>query len=531
MGPTPSGAGVPDPAPFTGDAHPAPPGSTGATGTTDSGHLALIARGAGIVFTGTALSFLFRYGFQILVARSIGAELYGVFSLALSVFAVAEVTAGLGANKGVIRFVPLYQIDRDMRRARGVISMATRLALVGGACVALLVACGAESLGIGVFHSPALVPALRLIAVAIPLSALTTVAICATQGLKLMRYQVLIRDTTEQVVRIAVVAALLSLGLELWAAAWAFVVSLAVGTMVSSVVRQRVVAPRLHGEGPPIREWRTFLGYCWPFLPTNLIAIIEMWLTTFMVGSLLSSADVGVFSAAYRTVFLVQGILLSFNTVFSPLISGLWHQGDRNALAGLFKIVSAWTLVVSLPPLLLMALVPREVMGVFGPEYRDGSDVLVMLTGGQVIMSSTGSLGVMIDMSGRSRLTLLNAVPHLCVQAAIALVCIPRFGIAGAAYAKVASTAFLRLLQLVEVRHVLGMHPFGKAYLRPIMAGASGLVCAGLVGWVSGGWGPTIRLVVVGCVLIAAYGMCFVAQGFTAEERMLLRKARSRLGR
>ncbi|MCU0611919.1 MAG: oligosaccharide flippase family protein, partial [Candidatus Eisenbacteria bacterium] len=379
-------------------------------------------------------------------------------------------------------------------------------------------------------HSPPLVTVLRLIAVAIPLSAFTTVVVSAAQGLKLMRYQVLIRDTTEQGARLLLAAALLLAGLGLFAAAWALVVSLAIGALVSGVVRRRVVATRLRAEGSPIREWRSFLQYCWPVLPTNLIAVIEVWLTTFMVGSLLSSADVGVFSAAYRTVFLVQGILLSFNTVFSPLISGLWHQGDRDALARLLKTVSAWTLLVSLPPLLFMALVPGEIMSVFGEAYHDGSTVLVLLCLGQAIMSSTGSLGVMIDMSGRSRLTLLNAVPHLCVQVALSLAWIPRYGIAGAAYAKIMSTLLLRVLQLVEVHRFLGMHPFGRAYIRPAVAGASGLLCAGLITLISTGWAAPLRLAAVAGTLLLAYALGVVAQGLTQEERVLFMKLRKRLG-
>ena len=84
----------------------------------------------------------------------------------------------------------------------------------------------------------------------------------------------------------------------------------------------------------------------------------------------------------------------------------------------------------------LLVFFSREIMAVFGHEFSDGALVLVVLVAGQILNSVTGPLGVMIDMSGRTKFTLLNSALHLALQIGLCFLLIPRYGVLGAAFAK-----------------------------------------------------------------------------------------------
>jgi O-antigen/teichoic acid export membrane protein len=466
----------------------------------------------------------------VLVARQIGPELFGVFSLAVSIFAVAEVLAALGMQKGMVRFVALHQSEGDRRRLKGTIRLGAAFALGGGIAVALVLILFSDMLGATLFHTPLLPRVLRAFAIAVPFAVLTGVLLAATQGMKIMKYKVLVRDILEQVVRVGLVMFLLFLGWRLWAAASAFIASLVFCTIVSIVFYRRVFRTILTHGTPQIAEAKRLLTYCWPLLFANCFAIVEAWLAIFMLGYFCTPEAVGIFSAAYRTSFLTQGILLAFNTMFSPIISDLHHTRQHDRLQALLRMVTKWIFSLNLPIILVMVFLPREILWIFGQDYIVGSACLVVLGIGQFMQSMPGPLGILIDMSGKPKITLFNAVAVLLFQAVLCIVLIPKSGIIGAAVAKTASLAFLRVLQLVEVRSVLRMHPFRKDFAKPLVAGTAGAILVTLLkSPLAQLEAPFLRLLVGALMLVAAYVIVLYALGISEEDREIVRKLKEKL--
>jgi O-antigen/teichoic acid export membrane protein len=489
-----------------------------------------MAKGAGIVFAGSIISFGLRYFFQVLVARQIGPELFGIFSLAVSVFGVAEVIAVLGMQKGMVRFVALHQSEGDTRRLKGTIRLGSVFDLGGGIAVALAVVLGSGTLGTAVFHTSILPRVLRAFAIAVPFTALTGVLLAATQGMKIMRYRVYVRDILEQVSRVVLVIILFSLGLRLWAASSAFIAALILGTVASTVFYRRVFRAVLRNDAAQIAEAKRLLTYCWPLLFANCFAIVEAWLAIFMLGYFRTPEAVGIFSAAYRTSFLTQGILLAFNTMFSPIISDLHHTQQHDRLRTLLKMVTKWIFSLNLPIILVMVFLSREVLWIFGKEYVTGAACLVVLGIGQFMQSAPGPLGILIDMSGRPKITLFNSVAVLLFQTVLCIVLIPKNGIMGAAVAKTASLGFLRALQLYEVRSVLRMHPFRRDFFKPLVAGTAAIVVVTLLkSPLAQVEAPFLRLLAGALILVVTYTIVLYTLGISEEDREILGKIKEKL--
>ena len=511
--------------------HEIPPQHTfGAVGRWKSDSVTFMAKGAGIVFAGSIISFGLRYLFQVLVARQIGPELFGVFSLAISVFGVAEVLAVLGMQKGMVRYVALYQSEGDTRRLKGTIRLGSTFAIGGGIAVALVMVLLSDTLGTAVFHTPALSAILRAFAVAVPFTALTGVILAATQGMKIMRYKVYVRDILEQVGRVTLVIVFFFLGLRLWAATFAFIAALVLGTATSVIFYRRLFRAVLRSGSQQIAETRRLLGYCWPLLFANCFAIVEAWLAVFMLGYFRTPEAVGIFSAAYRTSFLTQGILLAFNTMFSPIISDLHHTRQHDRLEAQLKIVAKWIFSLNLPIILVMVFLSRELLWIFGQVYVAGAACLVILGVGQFIQSVAGPLGILIDMSGRPKITLFNSIAVLLFQIGLCIVLIPKSGIMGAAIAKTASLGLLRLLQIGEVRAVFRMLPFRKDFFKPLLAGGCAvLMVTVLKEPLTQVEVPLLRLLGGGFILAATYGIVLYVLGISEEDREILRRLREKL--
>lgn len=499
--------------------HPAPPHAE---------YVSLIAKGAGIVFVGTVASGGLRYLFQVIVARHVGLELFGLFSLGLAVFSVAVVIASLGMSRGVVRYVSLYQGKGDRGRVKGTINLAAALSLGGGIAVSLLLIALSEVLAIDVFHAPGLTNVLRFFAIAVPFFALTTVLLSSTQALRIMRYRVYVRDLFELLSRIALVILVFLLGWELWGALFAFVISVIAGTLLSFFYYRKAFHPVLWDSVRPIFEPKRLLAFCWPLLFADCFGLMEIWMSTFVLGYSATPEAVGVFSAAYRTSLLVQGILMSFNTMFAPIISDLHHREEDRKLESLFKMVAKWVFSLSLPPILLMIIFSQEILTIFGQDFAVGATSLIVLSIGQLMNSVSGSLGVMIDMSGRSKITLLNAMLHFLLQTGLCFLLIPRYGIIGAALAKATSIGFLRTIRLLQVYLILKMHPFRAEFIKPLVAGGASWLVLSLVRASIPQIGNSALLLVLGSsIFLAIYGLTLYRLGFDEEDRLILQKIRT----
>ena len=66
-----------------------------------SQEITVLARGAGIVFVGTLFGLILKYIFQLIVARHLGAQLFGAFFLGVTIFSILERLSGLGLPNGI----------------------------------------------------------------------------------------------------------------------------------------------------------------------------------------------------------------------------------------------------------------------------------------------------------------------------------------------------------------------------------------------------------------------------------------------
>ena len=64
-----------------------------------------VAKGAGIVFIGTAVGMLLAYISMLIIARFLGPEDYGLISLASAVTTIASTVVLVGMPEGIVRFV------------------------------------------------------------------------------------------------------------------------------------------------------------------------------------------------------------------------------------------------------------------------------------------------------------------------------------------------------------------------------------------------------------------------------------------
>ncbi len=494
-----------------------------------------IAKGAGTIAAGMIIGHGLRYVFQVIIARSLGTHLYGLFILGLAVFNVVGMLAECGFASGVVRFVALYRGEGDERRVKGTVLLALKWTALSGSLMTLALAASAHPIAVHFFHKPELSAVLRTLSLGILCSALTAMLVSATKGFKIMTYSALINEVFQPVLRVGLAClAVLALGFGLSGVLGAYLIPLWLSPVLAYYYLLRIF-PEVRQKGvSPISEKGRFLDFSLPMLFVQFFGLWATSIDTLILGHFKASQEVGIYSAAQKTALVGNLIFVSFNSIFAPLAADLHNRKELPLLSLYFKTVTKWMLTLSLPIYLILILRADSFLLIFGKEFVRARSSLIVLSLGWIGYSVTNSASSMLAMSGRQKLRVLNMSGLLGLTLLLNLILIPRYGLAGAAFAISISLSLFGLTELGQVYFLLKVHPFRKDFLKPLAAGAAAFLLFTLV--MKGGSGaapPGLpRLVLEALLFLGVYGGLVWMAGPQPEDRVVFKKAREKfLGR
>jgi len=82
------------------------------------------------VFFGILVSKLFSYLYKIIIARYLGANLYGLYSLSIAIVLFFAAVAGLGISEGVLRFISFYRGKNQKNKIRYIYRISSKILLI-----------------------------------------------------------------------------------------------------------------------------------------------------------------------------------------------------------------------------------------------------------------------------------------------------------------------------------------------------------------------------------------------------------------
>jgi len=489
-----------------------------------------IARGAGIVFSGTVAGVGFKYLFELAVARSLGPGLFGIFFFGFSLFKIMERITTLGLNNGVLRFVSLYRGERDESRVKGTIVLGLGVTCAAGSILTVVFLFGSGQIFNHFFPESDLSVVLVIFALGIVFTGLTEILVFATQAFQIMEYKVLVRRILEPGTSLVLFVGFLLLGWKVLGAVSSFVLSIILGTVLAFFFAKKVI-PYLTTQTPrAIFETRQILSFSWPLFFVGFFDVINIHINTVMLGHFQAAQDVGIYGAIWRTAFLAPIILESFNAIFAPIISDLYNRKELIRLRSLFKTVTKWVVTISLPVTILSIFFGREILSLWGQEYVMFHTSLIIICLAQFVNCSTGSVGFVIMMSGRSKINLANNALGFILTVILNLLLIPRFGILGAAVSMAVVIATINILRVAEVLVLLKIHPFRIDFFKPILAG--GFSCVILffsAGVIHERTHPIVAVAAGTLLFLAFYAGGLLVLGLGEEDKVIWAKIKERL--
>jgi O-antigen/teichoic acid export membrane protein len=380
------------------------------------------------------------YCSQILIARIVGVQSFGIYAYVFAWMTVLAYFSALGFDVALLRFVPAYQGQQAWALLRGVIRYAERRAALVGICILLI--------GIAVIpilrgsSSPELTNTFLVGFVLVPVLALLWIRCSATRALG----GIVSALAPDRMVRDGIllgIVGLASLGRR-WNIDATFIM---VATLISSAIAlglaglaMRRLQPRAADNIVPtyaaVRTWRRTA------LPLLIIGGTEILLNragVIMLGWFGETKEAGIYALAFNIAFLTVLPRTAVNVVFAPTISDLFARQDRAMLQVLVARAASWMLCGAACIALALWFLAEPALAWSGKDFGIGVPVLRILLIGQVFAAGAGSQLYLMTMSGHERSAAVLLVLSVTVYALVGAVLISLFGLVGAAIAYTAA--------------------------------------------------------------------------------------------
>lgn len=471
---------------------------------------------------GQGISRLLGYATQVALARMYGPAQLGFYVLGISIVQLINILSQFGMDNGVVRYVAHYRAEGDEARVRGTILLAL------GATLGLsLVFSGLVFFGAGIladlYGKPFLVSTFRAFALSIPFFAVMSISLWAMQGFGTVKHATFVEQVLRPLANLGLVVVFYLLGVQVLGAIAAYVLSMALGSAIALYYLRRIFPKLLDRKAPVRYEARELVGGSLPLMVASATNYANVWATTAILGVFVPAREVGIYNAASRTAALSGLVLMAFSGIFSPIVSNLYRQGTVDHLSSLYKDVSRWTFTGSLVFFLLIVLLSRDILAVFGEQFVSGWPAMILIATAGLFGASVGLTGRVLAMTGHEKTVMWARLGSALVSVVAGVALIPPYGLLGAAAAASTGIFLVNALTLFYLRRLLGFWPYNNQYLKPLLAGLVALGGAMLAGWMlplPGGL-PTIS--VLGPILVALFAAGLLVLRLSESDRQFLR--------
>ena len=435
-----------------------------------------ISHGAVVSFGGISAERVLAFLTNVLLTNALGVVVYGVYAFAWRLTGIVLMFAPLGSTGTLLKYVSAADGDAERGRIAG-LAYATTIAMSVLLAVALWV--GAPAVNAATLNAPRFTFLLRLFAVGLPFFALVRIHVFLFRAVEAVNGQVLVDYLVRPGLRLGAVLAALLLGFAVEGVVAAIVLS-----AVALAVALAPVALRGTGIRPTLRgasgEARRFYNHAAPNALTGVSMLLRTRIDVLLIGFFLADAAAAEATGIYNVALLLVGLaaipLLAFNQLMPPVASRLWEEDRFETLNAVYTTITRLILTTTVPLVAVMVVFGPELLGLFGPAYRRGYEVLLVFMVGRLIGNGVGATGWLLLMTEHQYARLVLDWFLAILNVVLSYLFVVHFGMVGAALGTSSSIAIQNLLQVGLLRRYEGLMPFDRTFLKPLGAGVGAMV-------------------------------------------------------
>ena len=421
------------------------------------------AKGSFNVLWGLVISTIISSVGTIFIARLLGSDLYGLYTVVLTVPALIQIFRDWGITFAMIKFTAQYRAEGRIDEIRSIYLTGILFEVAVGLALTVLSFFFADFLAASVFNRPVIAPLIQIISISIFATGLVGAATAAFTGYERLELNSVML-ILQSIVKTGLIIALVVFGFSIAGAT----IGYATGTFIAGLIGIALIGviyrklPRPSSNRYALKSYlSTMLTYC---LPLSIATIITTLLPQFYAFLLpihysINNIPIGNYGVAMNFAVLLTFFALPIATMMFPAFSKLDPEKDKTSLRNMFRFsVKYGSLLVVPLTALVMSLAQPAVATLFGNTY-DTAALFLALLSIQFLYIAFGniSLAALLNGQGKTSFTLKMALLSGAIGFPLGYILIMNFGVLGLIASTLVSGVPSTFIGLVFIRRTFGM--------------------------------------------------------------------------
>lgn len=395
---------------------------------------------------------LLGYVFLILVTRTSGAEVWGVFALCLALLNITSIFSRMGIDIAILKFISSFK--DDIVKAKAIYLKGLKLVFSLSIFFTILLYFLSEFIAATIFNKNQLTFYIQLIAFAIIPFTIIYLNAQSFRGLKKISHFAFFQHVSK-----FLLAIIFFVGISFFTEIpiqknifYAFIAALYCVMILSIILlKQEDVSEKGFS---PISS-KELLKTAFPMMLSTSILLIMSWADSIIIGIFKTEAEIGIYNVSIKLAMISGIVLGAVNSIVAPKLSQTYNNGKKEEFKSIVKQSTRVIFFSSVPILIFLIAFPEFLLSFFGSEFIVGKTALYILLIGQIINAFSGSVGVIMQMTGKEKLFQNILILALFLNIGLNFLLIPNHGIEGAA---IASSASIIFWNLTSVAYIYNQH-------------------------------------------------------------------------
>lgn len=386
---------------------------------------------------------------RIVLGRELGPSGLGIYTLVFTIYMFGMQFAAFGIGAGLTIYVAKFS-DEPIKTKK-YISAGIISSIVTGFAIGLVLYLLSDVISINIFNIPEMIDLLKITTFCFPFIAIHKAVLGTLNGFRSMKIFAILNITLNVIILFISIFLVLIMNLNVFGAVLGFVIpTITLGLISVFFVRSYLIFPKLSLFNKDI--FRDIFHFGFYIVLGNSIGYLYTHIDSLMTGYYLNEAEVGIYAVA---IILVQGITLipsAVQNVIRPVIAKYHSKKEYKSIVKLLKDTTSKIFIISLlVSLFLMMFGKTLILTIFGEVFLTSYHPLIILLIGYTIYSAFMSIGTFYASIGHVQIYYKTSLFSAILNIVLNTICIPKYGIIGAAMATSTSLIVLTFVHYIII--------------------------------------------------------------------------------
>jgi len=422
---------------------------------TSEKNFAEILRGSSISFLSKIFNLLMGFVFSILVTRWYGAEVMGIYSLVTVYMMFAGMVSFLGLNTSIVRMIPEHIAKFSIFSAERIYYKFFKLVFFLSFVTSIVAYSSVDFIAVNIFKKDFMSFLFAIASLFIIPQAFMSLNLQVVRSLKAIKLLATV-EIASSICKVIILIILFYLFNDKYDSVYALFLSNFIMAIVSFYIVFSLFNSKKKDSIDSTNYYEPTVKYIFSislpmFLTSGMIMLI-LQIDTVMLSMYSTLKAVGIYAVIVKLAGLSIFVTASINTIAGPKISELFHSGKMDELKNMTQKTTKFAVLITLPIILITIIFGKYLLSVFGSEFVEGYNTLIILLSALFISTTAGSEGYFLNMTGHQKVYNYILILSSMLNIGLNYLLIPKYGIEGAAVASLISKGFWMLIASLYIK-------------------------------------------------------------------------------